>query len=129
MNYLQIGAQVLQDRMEQYGGLTVEYRRPGEFAFPICMVPGRNPTEITDVNGTLLRGQVQDFIVDICKLRNQMSDPKKPLRGDEIVANWADGQRIVYIVNGEDIATSHYEPADSYGVAWRIHTKTDRIVS
>jgi len=129
MNYLKMGAETLQAKMELYGGVEVIYRRPGQFSFPITAVPGRNPVEITDQNGLVLRGQVQDFVFDIAKLKSMIvSDSiKRPLRGDEIVYEVA-GERVVFVVNGEDFATSHFEPADSYGVAWRIHTKSDRRV-
>ncbi len=127
-NYLEAGAKLLQDRMEAYGGISVTYRRPGVFSFNIVAVPGRNPVDIVDRNGAVLRGQVQDFIVTIATMMRGMSaDPKKPKRGDEIVSTFGE-LKIVYLVTGEDFATSHYEPADSYGVAWRIHTRSDRLV-
>jgi hypothetical protein len=124
-NYLQLGAKTLQSRLEEYGGITVTYRRNGEFSFLIVAIPGRNPVEITDQNGMVLRGQIQDFTMDIAKLKAGMTDPKRPMRGDEIVAQMG-RHKIVFQVNGEDFSTSHYEPSDSYGVAWRIHTKSDR---
>ena len=128
MNYLAAGAQILQDRMEVYGGVTVTYRRPGEFSFQIVAVPGRNPVDMFDKNGVVLRGQVQDFTVAIVKLKAGMSSSiRRPLRGDEIVMQMTDSQ-IVFLVSGEDISTSHYESSDSYGIAWRIHTKSDRFI-
>ena len=129
MNYLALGAETLQQRMEAYGGVSVTYRRPGVFSFEIVAVPGRNPTDIYDQNGVVLRGQVQDFTCDIAKLKAGMADSTlRPLRGDEIVMQ-VKTDKIVYVVNGEDISTSHYEPSDSYGVAWRIHTKSDRVIN
>lgn len=126
-NYLKLGAERLQAQMESYGGVEVIYRRVGQFSFPITAVPGRNPVEITDSNGVLLRGQVQDFIFNIEALKASMHfPPKRPMRGDEIVSSLS-GERVVYVVNGEGFAVSHYENADSYGVAWRVHTKSDRI--
>ena len=129
MNYLKMGAETLQAKMELYGGVDVVYRRPGQFSFSIRAIPGRNPVEITDQSGMVLRGQVQDFVIDIKSLKTaiQTDSIKRPLRGDEIVMELA-GERIVFVVNGEDFATSHYEPADPYGVAWRIHTKSDRRI-
>lgn len=128
MNYLAMGADWLQERMEQYAGVTIQYRRPGTFSFNIVAVPGRNPTEVFDQNGTMLRAQVQDFIVEIDKFKRLMSTGDRPLRGDEILMEIA-GQTVVFLVTGEDIATSHYESADSYGVAWRIHTRSDRVLA
>lgn len=122
-----MGAETLQKRMELYGGVRVEYRRPGQFSFPIVAIPGRNPVEVVDQNGVVLRGQLQDFIVDIAKMKSLMSQDYRPMRGDEIVMPLGD-DRVVFVVNGEGFSTSHYEPADSYGVAWRIHTKSDRIL-
>lgn len=127
VNYLQMGSKVLQDRMEAYGGVTVTYRRPGGVEFTIVAVPGRNPVDMTDLNGIVLRGQVQDFTIRIDPLRAQLPDPKRPLRGDEIIMT-LNRRRVVFVVNGEDFSTGHYEPSDSYGVAWRIHTKSDRYL-
>ncbi|MGB5334395.1 MAG: hypothetical protein WBN07_02160 [Woeseiaceae bacterium] len=128
INYLAMGAEKRQEWMELYGGVQIQYRRPGSFSFNIVAVPGRNPTDVFDQNGTVLRAQVQDFIVDIARFRRLMSTGDRPLRGDEILMEVA-GQTVVFLVTGEDIATSHYEPADSYGVAWRIHTRSDRILT
>lgn len=127
VNYLKLGAELLQSRMETYAGVTVTYRRTGEFSFKVVAVPGRNPVDITDQNGVLLRGQVQDFTFEIEKLTAAMTGKKHPLRGDEILMEVGD-KTVVFVVNGEDFATSHYEPSDSYGVAWRVHTKSDRIL-
>lgn len=127
-NYLKLGAETLQSRMESYAGVTVTYRRNGSFSFKVIAVPGRNPVDITDTNGVVLRGQVQDFTFDIAKLTKGMTDGKRrPLRGDEIVME-VGSQTVVFVVNGEDFATGHYEPSDSYGVAWRVHTKSDRVL-
>lgn len=114
--------------MEQYGGVTVTYRRPGDFSFRVEAVPGRNPVDIIDHNGVVLRGQIQDFTIAIAKLRKHFTGIKRPMKNDEILMEVA-GQMIVFTVNGEDFSTSHYEPSDSYGIAWRIHTKADRVVN
>ena len=122
-----MGAETLQARMEAFAGVTVTYRRPGEFSFSIVAVPGRNPVEIQDHTGVVLRGQVQDFTFEIAKLKAGMTaDPQKPMRNDEIVME-LNRSRVIFIVNAEDFSTSHYETSDSYGVAWRVHTKSDRI--
>jgi hypothetical protein len=114
--------------MEEYGGVTVTYRRPGVFSFRVVAVPGRNPVDIYDQNGVMLRGQVQDFTIAIEKLKVGMAGGiQRPLRGDEIVMA-VKTDTIVFMVSGEDVSTSHYESSDSYGVAWRIHTKSDRRV-
>ncbi len=131
-NYLEMGAEVLQERMETYAGLQATYRRVSskvpKFSFPIVVVPGRNPIDIVDTNGVVLRGQAQDFSVMIEKwLARAAGDPKNPIRGDEIIVQL--GQfKVVFVVSGEDFARSHYEPADSYGKAWRIHSKSDRRI-
>ena len=130
VNYLETGAELLQQRMEQFAGIEVTYRRSNPkytgFAFRITAVPGRNPVDIVDANGVVLRGQIQDFVVSIEKMRSQFrGDPKVPVRGDEIEATIS-GMKIIFLVTGEDFANSHYELADSYGKAWRIHTKMDR---
>ena len=127
-NYLQMGAEAIQKRMEAYAGLTVTYRRQGHFSFPIVAVPGRNPVDVYDQNGVVLRGQIQDFTINIEKLTSQMTGIKRPQRNDEIVVRLGD-KEIVFTVNGEDFSTSHYEPSDSYRVAWRIHTKADREIN
>jgi hypothetical protein len=127
-NYLKLGAELLQPWMEQFGGATVTYRRKGEFSFQVEAVPGRNPVDVTDSNGVVLRGQVQDFTFSIDKLTAGMSsDPKRPLRNDEVVYQ-VGNQTVVFVVSGEDFSTSHYEPSDSFGVAWRVHTKSDRVL-
>ena len=126
-NYLAIGAVTLQERMEAYGGITITYRRPGEFSFQIAAVPGRNPVELFDKQGVVLRGQIQDFTVAIAKFVAGASPGiRRPLRGDEIEYQ-INGLQTIFMVSGEDISTSHYESSDSYGIAWRIHTKLDRI--
>ena len=129
MNYLRLGAETLQDHMEEYGGVEVTYRRAGAFSFTITAVPGRNPTDVYDQNGVVLRGQIQDFTITIAVAKASMINcAQRPLRGDEIVMQVGD-DNVVFVVNGEDFATGHYEPSDSYGVAWRIHTKSDRIAN
>lgn len=128
MNYLALGAETLQRRMEQYGGVTVTYRRPKSFSFRVVAVPGRNPVDIYDQNGVMLRGQIQDFTIAVDKLKAGMnSGVRRPLRGDEIVMELKTNT-IVFLVSGEDVSTSHYEPSDSFGIAWRIHTKSDRVL-
>ena len=125
-NYLKLGAEILQSQMETFAGVTVTYSRPGKFSFEIVAVPGRNPVDVVDNDGLVLRGQIQDFTVNAKTLQTLMtSDPKYPVRNDEIVMRLATGL-VVYVVNGETISSSHYEPSDSYGIAWRIHTKSDR---
>lgn len=130
VNYLEMGANVLQDRLESFAGVEVTYRRGGRkyapATFTLQAVPGRNPVDVVDQSGVVLRAQVQDFIVKIAAFRAKMPEPKYPVRGDEIEMTVANGYRVVFVVTGEDFSTSHYEPADSYGVAWRIHTKSDR---
>lgn len=122
------GAKLLQSKMEQHAGVDVTYRRGNEFTFQLRVVPGRNPVEITDTNGMVLRGQVQDFSIDVSTFENKVpSGAARPKRGDEIVMTVGRHQ-VVFTVNGEDFATSHYESSDSYGVAWRVHTKSERIL-
>jgi len=130
-NYLKMGAETLQERMEAYGGVQVMYRRVSSklsnFSFNIVAVPGRNPVDVVNSEGVVLRSQIQDFVVSIAKMQSKMSaDPKTPVRGDEIVMK-VGRHNVVFIVTADDFATSHYEPADSYGVAWRIHSKADRL--
>lgn len=126
-NYLSMGAEKLQQLMENYGGVNVTYRRTGVFSFTVAAVPGRNPTDVYDQRGVLLRGQIQDFTIAISKLTAGMtSGSARPLRGDEIVMQVGE-YSTVFVVNGEDFSTGHYQPSDSYGIAWRIHTKSDRI--
>ena len=124
------GAQLLQSRMQKHAGLPVTYGRPGKFTInSLIAVPGRNPVDIVDRNGVVLRGMVQDWIFTIDELVSQMTaDPRRPVKADEITAI-VGSFRIVFIVTAEDFSSSHYEPADSYGVAWRVHTRSDRLVS
>lgn len=128
-NYLKLGAETLQSQMERFAGEEVLYRRvtsaSPRFMFRVIAIPGRSPVDIIDKNGTVLRAVIQDFHVEIAAMRKKMEAPKTPLRGDEIVMTLA-GRKIVFVVSGEDFSASHYEPADSYGIAWRIHTKADR---
>lgn len=129
VNYLELGARTLQSRMERYAGIEAIYRRNGVFSFPITVVPGRNPVEVVDQNGFVIKGQIQDFTVDIEKMRNRMPPgDDRPMRGDEIVIELGK-DKVVFVVNSEGFTTGHYEPSDSYGVAWRIHTKSDRILN
>jgi len=114
--------------METFAGVKVRYSRANQFSFDIIAVPGRNPVDMVDSEGLVLRGQIQDFTVNIVKLRDKLGDPKRPLRNDEIMMEMPFG-KIIFVVNAENVATSHYEPSDSYGIAWRIHTKSDRYAS
>ena len=127
INLLSMGASWLQDRMEESAGIQVMYQRAGQPAFPLKVVPGRNPVEITDQNGVVLRGQVFDFTVRASNLLARLQGGvQRPARGDEITAVIG-SFKVTFVVTGEDFSTSHYESADSYGVSWRIHTKSDRV--
>lgn len=126
INYLQRGAELLQQRMEKFAGLTVTYTRPNLFSFDIVAVPGRNPVELVDQNGVVLKGQSQDFTFSIAEMKSRMTNnPKTPMRGDEIKVSLPFGI-VFFTVNGDGFSASHYTPSDSYGIAWRVHTKVER---
>lgn len=128
-NYLKRGSELLQQKMEQFAGLQVTYRRPNEFEFQIWSVPGRNPVEIVDSNGVVMKGQSQDFTFNVATLiEGMIRDPQRPRRGDEIEATLPTGT-VVFKVSGEDFASDCFEPSDSYGIAWRVHTKADRYAA
>jgi len=122
-NYLELGARTLLSRMSQYAGSEVEYLRKstGE-SVNLIAVPARVISATYDANGILLRNVNRDFIVDRKWFLNFQI--QYPVRNDEI-RQTLNGFVEVFLVNAETTAMSHYEEADSFGVAWRIHTKRD----
>ena len=106
-------------RMQQYAGVQVTYVRVGQQAATFTAVPGRVPASLYDAQGASLRVVVNDFIIDRKDLAGFA--PPSPVRGDKIIR----GDQT-FLVSGEDLGTTHYEDGDSYGVAWRVHTKLDR---
>lgn len=121
-NYLELGAGILRDRMAQYGGITITYKRGG-YTQRIKATPARVVTDQLQDNGVVYREVSKDFIIAQDALAK--FDPPVPQRGDHIIHDLNE-QRHTFIVTGEGSFTSHYEDADSYGAAWRIHTKRDR---
>ena len=121
MNYLQQGAKVLLERMQSYAGVNITYRR-GSTMYHLTAVPARVVTDQATDSGVVMREVSRDFIIAIADLK--YLNPPHPQRGDEIV-QLGDTEGWVFIVTGEATATSHYEEADSYGKAWRVHTKRD----
>lgn len=120
MNYLRAAAETLQTRMEQFASETVMYCRDGQAPFPVVAVPGRTVAENQDASGFIVRTTTRDFTIRVAALRGLT-----PKRNDVIKMKIGNEEHI-YTVNG-DFGGVHYEPVDSYGIAWRIHTKLDRI--
>ena len=83
--------------------------------------PGRVITEVHDENGVMLKLVTRDFVISTKALAG--FDPPNPIRNDEV---YAEDLGHTFTVNAEDLFGSHYEEADSYGVAWRVHTKRDK---
>lgn len=120
-NYLELGARILLDRMKSYAGVSITYRR-GSNLYHLTAVPARVVTDQATDSGVVMREVSRDFIISVSDLK--YLNPPHPQRGDEIV-QLGDDESWVFIVTGEATATSHYEEADSYGKAWRVHTKRD----
>ena len=124
MNLLEQGANYLLTAMQGSAGRQIKYRRPSTGqSVTFTAVPGRVPAQVYDERGVLLRTVSNDFIFNRSELG--AFTPPNPVRNDEITQT-LNGKSEVLIVNGENIGTSHYEDADSYGVAWRVHAKRDR---
>lgn len=117
---LEQGAAVLYTRMRQYAGVQTVYRRKGQQALSITAIPGRVLSETQNADGAIFRETKRDFVYarsDFATL-----DPPQPVKGDTIeqtVGNVVE----TFNVGGEDLTSPPFEEADSYGVAWRVHTK------
>lgn len=124
MNMLEQGANFLVTSMQKHAGRTITYRRPStNQSVTFVGIPGRVPAQVYDERGVLLRAVSTDYIFNRQELAS--FEPPYPVRNDEIT-HTVGGQAEVLVVSGENIGVSHYEDADSYGVAWRVHAKRDR---
>ena len=119
-NLLQQCAEMLQQKMEESGSEMVEYCRPGGAAFPVRAVIGRTISQNDAGSGFIVRVTMRDFIIRQSELKGLI-----PKRNDEIRQKIGD-ITAVFTLNS-DSTESHYEETDGYGVAWRIHTKRDKI--
>ena len=123
MSILEQGARQLLNGMRNYAGVRVTYVR-NDKSVSVLSVPGRVVSSVYDETGVMLRAISRDFIIDRADLED--FDPPVPQRGDKIIQSVGSAKNETFIVAGEDLGTTHYEEADSYGVAWRIHTKRDK---
>lgn len=123
MNYLQKAAETLQRNMERDAGLTVMYHRQGIPAFPVVAVPGRTQADNDSGTGFIVRTVTRDWVIRKALLKAKgISEPK---RNDKIVVKFGDDEHT-FLVNG-DSGISHWDEADSYNIAYRIHSLRDTV--
>ena len=123
MNLLARGAAYLQNQMIRVASVEIVYVRPGKQPVRGRAIAGQLVTDNENVNGFVVRSVTRDFTISQTLLTD--AGLGKPLRNDEI---WQriNGVDHVFVVNGDSFATGHYEESDTYGVAYRIHTRKDR---
>jgi hypothetical protein len=120
-NLLQQAANVLQTEMERSASETVSYRRvSGGLPFDVLAIVGRSIVDQDSGEGFILRIVARDFAIRQSALNNI-----QPARGD-IITQTINGVSVVFLVEGGP-GQPHFEETDGYGVAWRIHTKRDKV--
>lgn len=108
---------------DKVAGITVRYRRGAEEIEIENVRQGRTRAETADAQGTVIRGHVQDFLIEAAKLVLTSSEHPRPEEGDLILETRGD-QTLVYEVRpvGGQKAWDWHDPMG--GRQWfRIHTQ------
>lgn len=143
---LKRGAEVLITKMEKHGSVEVEYERPGcgkvqkldDDGNPVFDDDDKPIYRVVAVAGQSTHGQEPDVgIIDrvaradftIRRSRLVINGERITPRRNDIIRLWSDdGTLYEGRVLGDD-GIPHFEPADDYGIAVRIHTKRDEVVT
>jgi len=104
-------------------GVSVQYARDGE-TIPLVAKMVQSDLEISDEAGLAITTRVIDFLVP-CESLTIGGKLVEPQSGDRIQIQRAAGLEIYEVMQlGAEPA---YEPADCYGIEWRIHTKRVKV--
>lgn len=120
MNLLQQAAIQLQSRMEANASESVVYTRTGYLDITVSAVIGRSIVEQDSGEGFMLKVVARDFTISQAALLYL-----NPARGDKITQTMNDSVVEFFVEGGP--GQPHYEETDGFGVAWRIHTKRDKV--
>lgn len=126
MNYLAKAANYLQDRMEASASERVRYVRAGHLSKQVQAIIGRIDSELEDTAGFALKTNTWDFTIRRDFFYTQFPDEPAPKRNDEIWHRVGTSWNV-YTVNSDGFVDGHYVASDGYGVAFRIHTRLDRV--
>ena len=120
MTLLSDAVAVHMTRLKSSAGQSVTYTRDGLGSVSIIAAVGRPEYRTDEQTGLIDRIVGRDFIIerkDLVISGNQLT----PMRGDKIVLTHH-GESLTCEVL-PDGGIPHYEEADEFGHAWRIHTK------
>lgn len=121
-NAFQSAIRNAQRTVARHAGLRVRYESGDHRVEQLRATPAAVSAEVLVEEDLGVRALSQDWLVDRDQLRYQ-GQRQKPAAGDRLVLlDDADGARRVYEVVALG-GGSHYEPADPYGLQWRIHSK------
>ena len=119
-NLLEQGAAWLDAQRAKHASQTVTYER-GEDSVEVQATVGRKSYQVDGGYGAAVWVDSTDFIVAAADLI-LAGETVLPQPGDRVRV--AEGSTVqVYEVMSPGGEMSHYEPADPYRRAWRIHTK------
>ena len=104
-------------------GTVISYQRRGFGPIEVTAVVGGSADNSETETGLAIQTHYRDFTISTDSLL--ALSPPYPVRNDKIVV--VRGTEVLtYIVNA-DGGVSHFEEADAYNVAWRVHTIRDVI--
>jgi len=119
MNAIERATRVLNSTTARLAGTDAEYIRAGRVVCCPRVVAAAVSEDVLAEESFETRGRAQDWIVKVEALAVS-GVPFEPAAGDRIRVRRA-GKPWTYEV--AELGDHAAEPADAYGVAWRIHSK------
>lgn len=121
---LAVGANFLQDKMEEHASTTILYIREDVGQVSLPAVIGETQFSQDSQTGVIDRIVQRDYTVRQANLKIN-GIQITPQRND--IIRQTIGTKVYEArVLGEG-GQPHYQESDGYGVAWRIHTKRDEL--
>lgn len=109
-----------QRTVQKLAGLTVRYQSGDYVVAGLPATPAAVSAEVLfDPEDSATAALAQDWLIDTDAI-TYAGLAQRPRAGDRITVADGRGQRVYEVV---PLGGRHYEPADSYGLQWRIHTK------